>query len=136
MSGSAFVDTNVFIYAVDRAGGGKQRCAQQVLTTTPGVTVSPQVMNEFFVVVTRKLKTPLPVDEAAAMVRSMGSLGCVPIDTALVDSAIHIGRRWQLSHWDALMVAAAKRGACDRLLTEDLTHGADYGGVRIENPFR
>lgn len=136
MSGSTFVDTNVFVYAVDAADAAKHEQAKKTLATTPGLTVSPQVMNEFFVVATRKLTVPLPVDEAAAMVAAMSRMHCVPIDAALVASAIRIGQRWQLAHWDALMVAAALRGGCDRLLTEDLAHGAEYDGLRIDSPFR
>jgi predicted nucleic acid-binding protein len=50
--------------------------------------------------------------------------------------AIKVGQRWQLSHWDALMVVAARQAGCDRLLTEDLSGGASYDGLRVKNPFR
>jgi predicted nucleic acid-binding protein len=135
MTDSTFLDTNVFVYAFDQADAAKQQRAQKVLATTPGIVVSPQVMNEFYVVTTRKLATPLPAAQAASVVRSMGQLDCVPIDTDLVDSALRIGPRCQLSHWDALMVAAALRRNCRRLLTEDLADGSTIDGVLIENPF-
>jgi predicted nucleic acid-binding protein len=63
-------------------------------------------------------------------------LTCVPVDADLVLRAIRAGQRWQLSHWDALMVVAARQAGCDRLLTEDLADGASYEGLRVENPFR
>jgi predicted nucleic acid-binding protein len=136
MSGRAFLDTNVFVYAVDTANPAKQKRAQEVLTTTPDVVVSTQVMNEFYVVATRKLATPLPPDDAAAIVARMAELVCVTVDSDLVRSAIWAGQRWQLSHWDSLMVVAAQRAGCDRLLTEDLNTGAGYEGLRVENPFQ
>jgi predicted nucleic acid-binding protein len=136
MSDRAFLDTNIFVYAVDNADADKQKRAQTVLRTTSNAAVSTQVMNEFFVVSTRKLATPLHPDAAAAVIEEMARLVCVAVDAALVHSAIRAGRRWQLSHWDALMVEAARRAGCDRLLTEDLTHGAVYDGLRVEDPFR
>lgn len=136
MAGRAFVDTNVFIYSVDTAEPDKQQRATRVLRDTSGIVVSTQVMNEFYTVATRKLANPLPAEEAAAVVESMTSYVCVPVDGDLVLRAIRAGRRWQLAHWDALMVEAARQAGCDRLLTEDLADGAVYDGLRIENPFR
>lgn len=136
MNDRVFLDTNIFVYAVDTADTEKQKLAQTVLRTTSDAAVSTQVMNEFFVVTTRKLATPLHPDAAAAVIEEMAKLVCVAVDAALVQSAIRAGRRWQLSHWEALMVEAARRARCDRLLTEDLTHGTVYDGLRVENPLR
>lgn len=136
MSDRVFLDTNIFVYAVDTADADKQKRAQTVLRTTSDAAVSTQVMNEFFVVTTRKLATPLHPDAAAAVIAEMAKLVCVTVDATLVQSAIRTGRRWQLSHWDALMVEAARRAGCDRLLTEDLAHGTIYDGLRVENPLR
>jgi predicted nucleic acid-binding protein len=135
MTGSAFVDTNVFISSVDTAEPDKQQRAQQVLRDTPRIVVSTQVMNEFYTISTRKLPTPLPADEAARVVMQMTQYTCVPVDADLVLRAIRAGQRWHLSHWDALMVEAARQAACDRLLTEDLADGASYDGIEVENPF-
>jgi predicted nucleic acid-binding protein len=121
---------------VDAAEPEKQARAQQVLTNTPGVVVSTQVMNEFYNAATRKLPTPLSADEATAIVQRMARQICVPVDADLVLRAIRAGQRWQLSHWDALMVEAARQAVCDRLLTEDLADGAVYDGLQVENPFR
>ncbi|MGH3681749.1 MAG: PIN domain-containing protein [Natronosporangium sp.] len=136
MAGRSFIDTNVFIYSVDTSEPDKQRRAQQVLRDTPGIVVSTQVLNEFYNISTRKLRPPLPASEAAAAVEGMAGYSCVPVDVDLVLRAIRAGRRWQLSHWDALMVEAARQAGCDRVLTEDLSDGASYDGLRIENPFR
>jgi predicted nucleic acid-binding protein len=136
MSGRAFLDTNIFVYSVDTADQGKQKRALEVLATITDAAVSTQVMNEFFVVATRKLATPLDTDAAAAIVARMEELTCVAVDAELVRSAIQVGQLWQLSHWDALVVAAARRTGCERLLTEDLSAGAVYDGLRVENPFQ
>lgn len=135
MTGKSFIDTNIFVYSVDAAEPAKQKRAKQVLRDTPGVVVSTQVMNEFYNISTRKLATPLPTDAAADVVGSMTLYTCVPVDADLVLRAIREGQRWQLSHWDALVVAAARQAGCDRVLTEDLSDGAVYDGLRIENPF-
>jgi predicted nucleic acid-binding protein len=136
MSDRAFLDTSIFVYAVDNAEADKQKLAQAVLSTISDAAVSTQVMNEFFVVATRKLATPLHPDAAAAVIEEMTKLVCVAVDADLVQSAIRAGRLWRLSHWDSLMVEAARRAGCNRLLTEDLAHGAVYDGLRVENPFR
>lgn len=136
MSGRCFVDTNVFVYSVDTSDLAKQARAQDVLLNTSEIVVSTQVMNEFYVITTRKLDKPLAADDAAAIIEQMAMYTCVAVDPVLVRRAIRAGRQWQLSHWDALMLESARQSACQLLLTEDLADGADYGGVRIANPFR
>ncbi|MBX6748268.1 MAG: PIN domain-containing protein [Micromonosporaceae bacterium] len=135
MSSRSFLDTNIFVYAFDTADPRKQAIAQQVLRTTLDAAVSTQVMNEFYVVTTRKLAVPLPAAVAAAVLDEMAKLVCVTVDSSLVLAAVQAGQTWQLSHWDALMVAAAQRAGCQRILTEDLAHGAVYDGVEVTNPF-
>lgn len=135
MAGKTFVDTNVFLYAADSSEPEKRQRATEVLRATPFITVSTQVMNEYYTAATRKLKPPVPPPTAARTVAEMARYECVPVDADLVVRAIRAGQRWQLSHWDALMIEAARQAACDRILTEDLADGADYDGVRVENPF-
>jgi predicted nucleic acid-binding protein len=130
-----FLDTNVLVYAVDRADEGKHQRARELLDVAENVAISAQVLNEFFVVVTRKLAVPLDRAQAEAIVRELAQIPCVPIDVVLVQSAMEVGRRWQLSHWDALVVAAARQAGCERVLTEDLATGANYDGIIIDNPF-
>lgn len=135
MTTKAFIDTNVFVYSVDTAESRKQATAKTVLADWPHATVSTQVLNEFFVIATRKLAKPLNIEAASAIVHEMAQLNCVSVDASLVQAAITEGQRWQVSHWDALMLAAARRSGCDVILTEDLSSGAAYDGLRIENPF-
>ena len=83
MSDRAFLDTSIFVYAVDNADADKQKLAQTVLRTTRNAAVSTQVMNEFFVVTTRKLAKPLHPDAAVAAIDEMAKLVCVAVDAAL-----------------------------------------------------
>lgn len=138
MSGRTFVDTNVFVYAVDDDEPAKQSTARSVLAAAqPGEHVlSAQVLGEFFVTVTRKLARPLAPARAAEAVQWLTLLPAVSIDAALVTRAVHIRNEAQLSYWDALVVAAAARAGCRRLLSEDLNDGQEIAGVRVENPFR
>lgn len=136
MPAKVFIDTNVFVYAFDTADPDKQKQAQRILTENPQAAVSTQVLNEFYTATTRKLATPLSQDDAQAAVELISQRPCVAVDAVLVLRAIRDGRRWQLSHWDALMLAAARQSGCDRVLTEDLADGAIYDGIRIHNPFR
>ncbi len=132
-----FVDTNVWVYAVDTADPDKRQRALEVTAPARGrdLVISTQVLTEFYAVVTRKLAVPVPVDDAGAMVRQMAGLPVVGIDSTLVVSAIAGSREWQISIWDSLIVRAAEVAGCRRLLSEDLADGAAYGSVVVENPF-
>lgn len=132
-----FLDTNVLVYQYDSRDPAKRLRADEVLRGfSPAQTViSAQVLGEFYWTVTRKLPEPLPAADAASAVERMAASTVVPVTAPLVADAITIGERWQLAYWDALILAAARAGGCDRVLTEDMGHGAEVAGVRIENPF-
>lgn len=135
MSGRAFLDTNVLVYAVDNAEPEKRKLARALLAEAEDIVISAQVLNEFYVTVTRKLKPAVEAGTAANMVRRLARIPCVAIDTELVQLALGAGKRWQLSHWDSLVVEAARKAGCSKILTEDLATGATYDGLVIENPF-
>jgi predicted nucleic acid-binding protein len=130
-----FLDTNVLVYSVDQSDAGKRKRARELLAAAANATISAQVLNEFYVVVTRKIAVPLAQRQAEAAVGELARIPCVPIDAGLVQAAMVAGRKWQLSHWDALVVEAARQAGCGRVLTEDLATGANYDGVVIDNPF-
>lgn len=138
MSASTFLDTNVLVYLFDHDEQAKQQRAREILESAePGeLALSTQVLGELYVTVTRKLARPLDAARAAQAVDWLGLLSVVSVDTTLVKSAIHASRSSQLSYWDGLIVAAAARAGCERLLTEDLNDGQEIGPVRVENPFR
>jgi len=130
-----FVDTNVWVYAHDADEPLKRATALRLLDALPAVTISAQVMSEFYVTVTRKLKVPLPPAVAARQLQAMAATEVVAIDEALVSGATALSTSERISFWDALIVNAAVKGNCDALLTEDLADGRTIGGIRIRNPF-
>lgn len=130
-----FVDTNVLVYAVDRADPIKREQAQQLLGSLQDFVLSAQVLGEFYVTATRKLEAPLSAVEAGRAVESLAGLPTVPLDSRLVAEAIQIHHQDRLSYWDGLILAAAEAAGCARLLTEDLSDGQIIRGVQIENPF-
>jgi len=137
MTEPIFVDTNVWVYAVDTADPAKRKRALEATAPARGrdLVISTQVLTEFYAVVTRKLAVPVSVDDAEAMVRQLSVLPVVAIDGSLVVSAIVGSREWQVSIWDALILRAAEVAGCRRVLSEDLADGTTYGSVAVENPF-
>lgn len=138
MTDRQFVDTNIWVYALDAADPVKQARARAVLDPDAGndLVVSAQVLGEFYVTITRKLAIPVPEAVARDLVAAMARLPVVPLDGRLVADAIAGSSAWQLSYWDALVVAAAQAAGANRLLTEDLQAGRVIEGVVIEDPFR
>jgi predicted nucleic acid-binding protein len=126
----------VVVYAYDRDEPDKRAVARAVLSgTSAELTISTQVLLEFYWTSTRKLRRPMAADQASEVVESLRQLTVVGADDELVCAAIALARERQLALWDALIVRAAQRGGCDRLLTEDLQDGARFGELTVENPF-
>jgi predicted nucleic acid-binding protein len=138
MTDRAFIDTNVWVYAVDTADRAKQARALEILAASADkdYVISAQVLGEFYATVTGKLRTAVAQPDGRAMVERMKRLPVVPIDTQLVSDAIDGTQEWQISYWDALIISAARSAGCRVVLTEDLADGGSYGPVRVENPFR
>ena len=131
-----FVDSNVFLYAVDDADPAKQQAARKwraELWKGRRGRISFQVLGEFYVNALRK--RPAARDEARAEVRDLLAWNPVIADAALLEQGWKIQDRYQLSYWDALIVAAAKASSCRYLLTEDLQTGQKLEGVEVVNPF-
>ena len=131
-----FVDSNVFLYAVDEADRNKQDVAREWrarLWKTCRGRVSFQVLGEFYVNALRK--RPSAREEARAEVRDLLAWNPVVADAALLERGWKIQDRYRISYWDALIVAAAKVASCRYLLTEDLQAGQELEGVEVINPF-
>lgn len=134
----AFFDTNVLVYLFDADAPQKQQIARALLereASAGRATLSTQVLQELFVIVTRKLGVPVPHEDAERAVRSLSELSVVQIDAALILAAIDAVRRSQISFWDALIVRAALQSGSTVLYTEDLQHGQEIEGLTISNPF-
>lgn len=136
MKGRVFFDTNILVYADDADAGAKRERAQQVieaaLNNGNGV-LSTQVLQEYFVVATRKLG--LPAEIAQKKVEILATMTVIAIDVEHVVEAIKLHRLYGFSFWDCLVLHCAKVAGCPRLLTEDLQPGRSIEGVTIENPF-
>lgn len=131
-----FVDTNVWVYAHDSDEPSKRLMALDLLSGLSGsLTISTQVLCEFYAAVTRKLARPVPAEVAEAQVAEMAKLETVNTDVVLVKTAIALSRSSQISFWDALIVSAAAKGGCDTLFSEDLSGGQVIDGITIRNPF-
>lgn len=133
-----FVDTNVLVYARDRADQRKhERAAEWMrhLWSTGEGRLSIQVLQEYYVTTTRKLEPGLSAEAARADVRDLVAWRPVQIDTGALEAVWSIQDRFALSFWDSLIVAAATIAGCNVLLTEDLQHGMDVDGVSVVDPF-
>lgn len=133
-----FVDANVLVYAFDSSAAGKQRAARQLLErlweSSTGC-LSIQVLQEFFVTVTKKVAQPLPVEEATARIREFAAWQVFAPTADDVLAAIALHAQAKIGFWDAMIVLAAAESGCDLLWTEDLSDGQLLRGVRIRNPF-
>ena len=136
---SEFRKENLFlVYLFDADAPEKKKTAQRLLeeeTALGRAILSTQVLQEFYVTVTRKLAEPLSPETAESVVRNLAELTLIPIDAGLVLSAIGLSRLQGFSFWDALIISTALAGGAKRLLTEDLQHGQIIEGMRMENPF-
>jgi predicted nucleic acid-binding protein len=137
MSARNFVDTNILIYAHDVDAGAKHQVAKTILrelwSQRSGV-LSMQVLQEFYLNVTRKIASPLPKDVARLVVNSY-SVWCIETTPAEITTAFRIEDESRIGFWDALIVAAAVKCGALRILSEDLNAKQVVAGVRIENPF-
>jgi predicted nucleic acid-binding protein len=138
MSGDkSFFDTNVLLYMHSVANPGKQAIAQQVFEECAAggrIMISTQVVQEFHAVGTRKLG--LPMDQMRLLTAGLLDLPTVEIAAVHILMALEYEEQYQVSFWDALILAAANWAGVPILYTEDMNHGQLYGGVRVVNPFR
>jgi predicted nucleic acid-binding protein len=138
MSDKIFVDSNILIYAHDSDAKSKRVVAKGVLTDLwserTGV-LSVQVLQEFYVNVTRKIAFPISKAAARTVVNSY-AIWSAETTPAEISLAFQIEDESRIGFWDALIVASALKRGATRVLSEDLNAGQMIAGVRIENPFR
>jgi predicted nucleic acid-binding protein len=139
MSGNLrFVDTNIVVYAHDQTAGDKRDRARSLLAElweSGEGCLSVQVLQEFFVTVTRKVPKPLDAPSAAAIIADLSHWHVHSPGPEDVLSAIDSHRRQGISFWDAMIVCSAASLGCTTLYSEDLHPGQQYEGVRVRNPF-
>ena len=136
MSVRSFFDTNILIYADDKSATTKRRCALELVAehrrTRTGV-VSLQVLQEYFVTITRKLHVDAGI--ARRKVELLAEFDVAILEVADILAAIDLHRLHGFSLWDALVLRAAKQTGCSVLYTEDMQEARQVEGVRIVNPF-
>jgi predicted nucleic acid-binding protein len=129
-----FVDTNVLLYAFSSAERFKQRIARQLLTEDD-LVLSVQVLQEFYVQATRPSRVnKLTHDQAAAVIHTLGRYPTRPVTRDVIEAALDTCVRFGIPYWDAAILEAARAAGCHTVLSEDLQHAQDYGGVSVRNP--
>jgi len=136
MSARSFFDTNVLLYADDESAPAKQRCSRDLVAkhrrARTGV-ISLQVLQEYFVNVTRKLHVDPRI--ARRKVEILAEFDVVAPDVADILAAIDLHRFHGFSFWDALVLRSAKQSGCRVLLSEDFQEGREIDGIQVVNPF-
>jgi len=138
MTDKAFVDTNILVYAHDLDAGDKHGLAVDIVSklweSRNGV-LSTQVLQEFYVTLTKKVSSPLSKLEARKLVQKYSNWQVVLNDPSMISQASEIEESYNISFWDALIVSAAYSQNVPTILTEDLSHGQYIEGILINNPF-
>jgi predicted nucleic acid-binding protein len=139
MKDKIFLDTNIIVYAHDRSSGDKHAAAREIMDylweSRKGV-ISVQVLQEFFVCVTRKIKKPLLIKNARILLEYLSTWDVVTNDKYITLKAIDIQDKYRFSFWDSLVIQAAIQGGASMLLSEDLPDGQVVEGLKIVNPFK
>jgi len=133
-----FLDTNILIYAYDVSAGNKHKTAKTIMMdlwdSGRGI-ISIQVLQEFFVNITKKVSRPLEIKLAKDIIKDLLKWEVVTIDGESLLEAIELHVRHQYSLWDSMILKAAQKGGAIILLSEDLKDGQTIDGVTIKNPF-
>lgn len=137
--GKVFIDTNVIVYAYDVSAGEKHSKAVEIIkelwNTGSGIT-STQVLQEFFVNVTRKITKPLDTATAKEIVKDFLKWKTVIVDGEIIMDAIDIHSAYKYSFWDSVIIASAINGGAGTLFSEDLSDKQTIKGIVIRNPFK
>jgi predicted nucleic acid-binding protein len=135
--GVRFVDTNVLLYAISHDPDEQKKAAQaHELLCARNLGLSVQVLQEFYVQATRDSRADrLTHEQAVALVDSFRRFAVQPTTIGVMLAAMSTRQRFGISYWDAAILEAARALGCEVVLSEDLSDGQDYAGVRVENPF-
>ena len=139
MSGDkVFVDTNILVYAYDTDAGKKHGIALNIMKDLwhSGLgTISTQILQEFFVTLTKKIAAPLDISVVRETIRRLAKWDVLLIDVDAIISATELQETYKYSFWDSLIIASAMAGGAKTILSEDLADGQTIQGVTIKNPF-
>ena len=136
MTADCLLDTNILVYAVDTAPNNRSKRAIAIeLIRQKDFGLSAQVLQEFYVTVTRKFTKPLAPKKTLAFLDNFQAFPTVPTDRSLITLGIRNSIKYQVSYWDGAILAAAERLKVSILYSEDLNHLQRYGTVQVINPF-
>jgi predicted nucleic acid-binding protein len=136
----AFLDTNILVYAYDTSDEARHKIALELIAhilSVENVVISTQILNEFIVVITGKVKNPLSIDDVGEILKRFKNNFEIRV-TGVPDitKALSINKEFKFSYWDSLIIASALMTNCDALYTEDLQNGLVINNsMRIINPF-
>jgi predicted nucleic acid-binding protein len=134
-----FIDTNILVYAYDRSAGRKHTAAARLVEQCwedENGCISIQVLQEFYVTVTRKIPRPLEYQTARQVIADLTHWRIHIPEAIDVLQAIDLQQTYRLAFWDAMVLQSAARLGCTQLLSEDLSHGETYSTVQVINPFK
>ena len=137
MSAIEFLDSNVLVYAYSQTDPGKQSIAHQLVrrTVTGEIVISTQVLAEFASIMLHKVR-PIPeIADLLVALRSLTSARIVLPDDNIVRRAVEAHVQYGIHFYDGMIVAAAERAGCARILSEDMSAGQKYFGIEVANPF-
>ena len=137
MIADTMIDTNILVYAAStlEADKAKTLVARDILKHQ-SVGLSAQILQEFLVVSTQKVRKTWSLDDALDWIEALEDFPCLSIDSGLVRFGAELALRHRISYWDGAVLAAAHRLNAQILYTEDLNHEQTYGSVKVVNPFR
>jgi predicted nucleic acid-binding protein len=137
MSAPDFLDTNILVYAYDPADKRKQRIAQKLLrgALAGAALLSTQVLAEFAATLLHKASPPASPEAVEAVLDALSPIPVITPDADVVRRAVEARRDYGVHFYDGMIVAAAERGGCNRVWSEDLNAGQKYFGLTVENPF-
>lgn len=135
-SAEFFLDSNVLIYAAstDPREARKIEVASELLESLD-YGLSTQVLQEFYVIATTKMKRPLTTEDSLLFLERFEKQPCAVVDADLIRAAIQLHKRYRISYWDGAILAAAHELKSRVVYTEDLAHEQFYGDVQVINPF-
>ena len=136
MIAEIFLDANVLLYASSNATADKtKRERAQALIIASPFALSAQVLQEYIANALRKKQLGISEENIHAMLELATTATILPVSLELILASVQIRRRFQVSHWDATIIAAAVELWCSTLYSDDLNHGQNYDGIRVVNPF-
>lgn len=136
MTAAGFVDTNILLYAISSAPAEAEKTQRaRALLRRDDLGLSTQVLQEFYVNATHKMKRPIAHRDAWDFIEVWSEFAVLPVTPDVIRTALSVRERFELAYWDAAIVAAAQHLRAGVLFSEDFQHGQRFGQVEVCNPF-